>query len=83
MQQRIEKGHRYIVPLSGPARPVSNTQAMPRIGAPTFLRLLTTKLAGLRGNVKSSVQNVIQLSLLTIPIWKPLVKTASGGFRRH
>jgi hypothetical protein len=57
--QLNKKGHRYIVPLSGPARPVSNTQAMPHLGAPTFLRLLTTKLAGLRGNAKKSVLHAI------------------------
>ena len=37
----------------GPARPVSNTQAMPHIGAPTSLRLLTMKFAGFELNAKN------------------------------
>ena len=57
-----KKGHRHIVLARGPARPVSNTQAVPHIGTLTFLRLLTLKFAGFGQNTKSSVLNTIKLS---------------------
>jgi hypothetical protein len=44
--QRNKKGHHYIVPTLGPPRPVRNTQAMPRFGALTFVRFLTSKFGG-------------------------------------
>jgi hypothetical protein len=35
---RNKKGHRYIVPTQGQARPKRDTQAVPRTGALTLVR---------------------------------------------
>jgi hypothetical protein len=50
---KIRRGHRYIMPHQGPREPTENTQAAPRIGAPTFA-LLCYKTRGSGENAKSS-----------------------------
>ena len=50
------------MPSQGPPEPVRNTQAVPRFGALTFVRFLTSKLAVLTGTPKTQCKKSLTLS---------------------